>query len=98
MKLGALTHHDTTALLAATQVAALWIHGGDEQAIASAFRSIVLEMQPHTRYLAFHAIAHVGEWDNRAQLWHLAQLPQEDVLGRPECKYGPRVQAVQVAA
>jgi hypothetical protein len=93
MSLGVLTHHDTTALLAATQIAALWMHGGDREAIATAFRNVVLEMQPHARYLAYHAIAHVGDWHNRPQLWHAAQLPQEDLLGRPECKFGPRKEA-----
>jgi hypothetical protein len=89
LKLGALTSHDTRALLAAAQIAELWISAdyGNRPKCASAFRSVVEQMQESTRILAFHAIAHVGDWCHRWQLWKEAELP---AVNGPECKFGPR--------
>jgi hypothetical protein len=95
IKLGALTSHDKRALLAATQIAECWICGDNTNRPMAevAFRNTVLQMQEKTRFMAFHAIAHVGDWCHRSQLWHAAELPEGDVLGRPECSYGPRKEA-----
>lgn len=85
--LGGLTGQDWPALKAAVQVAQLWISSdfdGQQQA-AIAFNACVRAMQPHLRYLAYHAIAHVGDWGHRSQLWSAAQLPPLDNPGR--CKY-----------
>jgi hypothetical protein len=89
MSLGALTSHDTAALLAATQIAELWIRGdyGNRKSSAVAFSNVVMQMQEGTRFLAFHAIAHVGDWCHRWELWQQAGLSKP--IG-PECKYGPR--------
>ena len=90
MRLGALTDHDAKALLAAVQVAELWLRGdhANRELSAVAFRNVVMQMQDSTRYLAFHAIAHVGDWCHRWELWRAAGLAAP--VGCPECKYGPR--------
>ncbi len=43
--------------------------------LLEAFAHVVLTMQEHNRFLAYHAIAHVMDWPDRARLWHLAGLP-----------------------
>ena len=89
--LGALTSHDASALLAAVQVAELWIRGdyGNRKFSEVAFRSVVEQMQESTQYMAFHAIAHVGDWCHRWELWRNAELSQEVLKHVPECKFGP---------
>jgi hypothetical protein len=88
--LGAITGQDDVALKAAVQVAALWCvadsHG--RSCAADAFGACVEAMQPGTRYLAYHAIAHVADWHNRGELWREAHL--EFPEGKfPECKFAP---------
>lgn len=90
--LGGLTGQDWPALKAAVQIIEVWFSSGYEgrKCAAAAFGNIVQVMQPELRYLAFHAIAHVGDWGHRAELWAAAQLGAADLAGKPECKYGPR--------
>jgi hypothetical protein len=93
--LGALTSHDTAALLAAVQIANLWIRGDTTRNridSAKAFGLIVCQMQETTRFMAFHSIAHVGDWCHRPQLWHQAELPP--LYRVPECYFGPGVQFI----
>jgi hypothetical protein len=94
IKLGALTSTDTRALYAAVHIADCWICGDlhGKPLAAAAFRNTVLQMQKHTQFMAFHAIAHVGEWCHRWELWHEAELPKEVLEHVPECSYGPRKQ------
>lgn len=89
--LGALTSHDTACLLAAVQIAAVWIRGDSDSkdSASAAFKNIVEQMQPRTRFMAFHAIAHVGEWSHRWALWMDAGLLAHDLQNVPECKFGP---------
>jgi hypothetical protein len=88
---GPLCGQDWPALKAAAHIAELWCaadyHGREYAAIA--FGGVVSAMQPGCRYLAFHAVAHVGDWGMRWQLWQQAKLNDADVFGRPGCKYGP---------
>lgn len=90
--LGALTSHDTAALLAATQIAELWVRGdyGHRINSAAAFQLVVQQMQPKTQFMAFHAIAHVADWCHRWELWKQAELPKDVLEHVPECKFGPR--------
>ena len=92
MRLGGLTDHDASALLAAVQVAELWIRGDAEnrEKSAAAFGEVVGQMQPQMRYLAFHAIAHVGDWCHRWELWMAAGLLAQDLQNVPECAFGPK--------
>jgi hypothetical protein len=100
--LRALTSHDAAALQAAVQIADLWLRGDHENRDLSAvaFHNAVMQMQPKTRYMAFHAIAHPGDWCHRWELWSHARLPiagtpeegrpENTVPYCPECAYGPR--------
>lgn len=92
IRLGALTSHDTAALLAAVQVADLWIRGdyGNRKFSEKAFHGVVMQMQDSTKFLAFHAIAHVGDWCHRWELWRAAELPETVLAHVPECAFGPR--------
>ena len=54
-----------------------------------AFRSCVIQMQDSTKFMAFHAIAHCGDWCHRWELWRDADLPGQVLAGAPECKFGP---------
>lgn len=91
--LGGLTGQDWPALKAAVEAANLWIACDDEckGSAAQAFCGAVCCMQPGLRYLAYHAVAHVGDWSHRPQLWSMAGL-EPFASGVPACKYGPRLQ------
>lgn len=73
--LGALTGTDAKALAAAAHILTLYAYTGSDEAL-SAFRAVVLCMQPSTRELAFHAIARQLDWEDRARVWRLAELPE----------------------
>lgn len=85
--LGALTGTDARALDAAVHVVELYSYDRRPE-VAEAFGLIVGRMQPSTRYLAFHAIAKVMEWETREELWALAGLPPFPA-GIPECRHAP---------
>lgn len=78
--LGALTGTDAKALAAAIHIIELYAYTGDE-GLLHAFGVVVLQMQPTTRRFAYHAIAHVMDWPDRARLWRRAGLPEADVAG-----------------
>lgn len=82
--LGALTGTDTRALLAAVHIVELYSYDRSPR-VAQAFGLVVSRMQERTRYLAFHAVAMVMEWETRFELWTLANLPALPD-GTPECK------------
>lgn len=68
-----LTGTDVCALFAAVQIIELYcIH--TEQSVLDAYALVVQQMQPGTRELAYHAIAHVMDWSHRADLWLRAGL------------------------
>lgn len=81
--LAALTGTDAKALAAAVHIVELYSYSPSPR-IAHAFGIVVSEMQDSTQYLAFHAIAKVMEWDTRAELWSLANLPPLPA-NTPEC-------------
>jgi hypothetical protein len=89
--LAPLTDHDSFALKAAVHIAELWGRSSSRLHAAFAFRFAVLEMQPHTRYFAFHAIAHVLDWSHRMELWTQADLPREQIYGI--CAFSPEARA-----
>ena len=43
-------------------------------------------MQPSTQELAYHAIAHVMDWSDRAELWIKAGLPE---FATRQCSFEP---------
>lgn len=85
--LGGLTGQDWPALKAAMHIVELWCAADSEGRVhaAVAFGAVVRAMQPKLRYLAYHGIAHVGDWSHRAELWKAAGLEPLAVMSR--CKY-----------
>lgn len=74
--LAPLTGTDARALAAAVQIAELWTVADERRPVAAAFGLVVgSSMQASTQYLAYHAIAHVGDWSFRRELWEMAGLP-----------------------
>lgn len=86
--LAPLTGTDARALSAAVQIAELWTVADMRVVVAQSFGLVVRSsMQESTRYLAYHAIAHVGDWSFRAELWQMAGL--EPIERLPVCAFGP---------
>lgn len=81
--LGALTSTDARALEASVMIMELYATGRKPM-VLDAFRAVVLQMQPHTLELAFHAIAHVLDWSDRQAVWLECNLPP---VKTRRCKY-----------
>lgn len=77
-----LSSHDVNALLASVALCPLVSWSGAPKELFAAYRAIVMEMQPHTRWLAFHAIAMELDWSHRAMIWTQAGLPEGDKPAR----------------
>jgi len=84
--LGVLTGTDTRALAGAVHTLELYA-GERDPAVLVAFRVLVEAMQPSARELAYHAIAHVMDWDDRFWVWESAGLPALDRMRI--CKHSP---------
>lgn len=82
--LACLTSTDTYALVTATNLSNLISYDGAPQELFDAYRAIVNQMQPQSRYLAFHAIACELDWSHRGMIWDCANLRFEDVRGKCE--------------
>ncbi len=95
--LAPLTGTDTRALLAAVQVVELYSYCRGNQDVALAFGAVVRQMQDSTKELAYHSVAHVMEWSDRAELWALAEL---DPISVQRCAFEPggRGRSIQEAA
>jgi len=93
--MGALTGTDTRALNAAKEILELYSYTGSE-VLLYAFAKVVCEMQPSTRWFAYHIIAMVMDWDDRKRIWIRAGM--EQVQPR-RCKHEPNklVSGPQVA-
>jgi hypothetical protein len=77
--LGALTSQDSQALLAGVALTPLIYWNGAPPELFAAYNAIVSQMQPKTRWLAFHAIAIELDWSARFMVWKLAGLPEADM-------------------
>lgn len=79
-----MTGQDVPALEAAVQCVALWCasDSSGRKYAAQAFRCCVESMQPTFRRLAYHSIAHVGDWSHRDKLWQAADLETLENPGR----------------
>ena len=73
--LAPLTGSDSRALAAAVHIVEQYSYD-PHPSLLEAFAAVVLRMQPSTRELAYHAIAHIREWENRAEMWVEAGLPE----------------------
>ncbi len=94
--LAPLTSQDSAALAAAVQLVALYSFRPHPD-VLDAFAKTVRSMQPSCWHLAYHSIAHVLNWEDRARLWLNAGLPPSIRLSR--CKFEPsaRLDAVPAA-
>lgn len=72
--LAGLTSVDSHALDAAVHLVSLYAYNM-KPAVLEAFKLTVMQMQPYLRQLAYHAIAHIVNWDDRARYWADAGLP-----------------------
>lgn len=84
--LAPLTGTDVRALRAAVQIIDLYAECR-ESALPASFGAVVGTMQPHCRYLAYHAIAHVMDWPDRERVWRRAGLP---AVNAGVCAYEPK--------
>jgi len=73
--LAPLTGTDAKALAAAVQLIELYSYER-RPSVLEAFALTVLCMQSTTQELAYHAIAHVMDWSDRAPIWLQAGLPK----------------------
>lgn len=87
--LAPLTGSDTRALRAAVQIVEQFSYD-NHPSILNAFAACVRRMQPHTRELAYHAIAHPMDWPDREKIWARAGLGWPDI-GGPQmiCSFEP---------
>lgn len=83
--LAPLTSTDAAALSAAVQIVQLYAYTGDPS-VLNAFGAVVLTMQRQSMELAYHAIAHILDWDDRVRIWSLAGLPRMAVR---KCTFEP---------
>ena len=77
-----LTSTDTYALTASVALCPLIGYETAPPRLFKAFEAIVLEMQPHTRWMAYHCIAMELDWSHREMIWTAAGLPQGDKPAR----------------
>ena len=93
--LASLAGADMPALLAAVQIVNLYAETRDFK-LAYAFRLAVLKMQESTRELAYHSIAHVMEWDDRARLWEAADLEPNPSVSTCKHEHAARFKDIPV--
>lgn len=67
--LAPLTGTDVDALNAAVAVSVLYRRVGNVGSMLTAYRECVIQMQPETRQVAYHAIAMVLDWEDRYRIW-----------------------------
>lgn len=87
--LSPLTSTDTYALVASVNLTNLISYESAPAELFAAYGAIVRAMQPHTRWLAYHAIACELDWCHRNMIWAASDLPEGDKPAR-ECLFGPR--------
>jgi hypothetical protein len=86
--LGALTSQDMQALGASVALTPLISYAGAPKELFAAYGAIVLQMQPQTRWMAFHAIAMELDWGHRFMIWSAAGLPEGDKPAH-KCAFEP---------
>lgn len=78
-----LTSTDCYALVTSVNLSNLISYSSAPPELFIAYGAIVRQMQPHTRGLAYHAIACELDWSHRDMIWEQAQLSPDD---KPKCK------------
>jgi hypothetical protein len=71
--------------MAAVQIFELYCYCEDK-ALLEAFGTVVRQMQSRIRYFAYHAIAHVRNWEDRPVIWAQAGL---EMVHPPMCAFEP---------
>ncbi len=81
-----LTSTDCYALVTSVNLCNLIDYPSALPELFAAYGAIVRQMQPHTRGLAYHAIACELDWPHRDMIWELAGFSAGD---KPtwKCKY-----------
>lgn len=83
-----LTGTGHRALKAAVAILELYAYDSDESLLQDAFGAVCRRMQPTTVEYAYHAIAAVLDWNDRAKIWQKAGLTP---IAKPMlCKAEPR--------
>lgn len=83
---GALTSTDTYALVTSVSLCNLISYPEAPKELFQAYGAIVRQMQPHTRWMAYHAIAMELDWSHRNMIWAAAELPEGDKPAH-KCKF-----------
>jgi hypothetical protein len=78
-----LTSTDCHALVTSVNLCNLIGYSSAPPELFAAYGAIVRQIQPHTRGLAYHAIACELDWPHRDMIWELAGLSPGD---KPKCK------------
>lgn len=85
---GGLTSSDMHALMTSVNLCHLISYESADANLFGAYRAIVLTMQPHTRGLAYHAIACELDWSHRQMIWTMAGLAAQIPTSRCACEGG----------
>jgi hypothetical protein len=80
-----LTSTDCYALVTSVNLCNLISYSSAPPELFAAYSAIVRQMQPHTRGLAYHAVACELDWSHRDMIWMQSGLEEE----RPKnkCKF-----------
>jgi hypothetical protein len=86
-----LTSTDTYALVTATNLSKLISYESAPSQLFDAYREIVLQMLPHNRQLAYHAIACELDWSHREMIWQKSGLTAFafDLIPKSKCAFEP---------
>jgi hypothetical protein len=82
---GILTGTDLRALKASVLIVDLMTSAGYLPTLCGAFAAVVREMQPQSRFLAYHAIACASDWSYRELIWQKSGL--ETIPSPPLCRW-----------
>jgi hypothetical protein len=88
-----LTSTDVYALVTSVSLSNLVSYSTAPPALFRAYREIVEQMQPHTRYLAYHAIACELDWSHRTMIWTAAGLGEEIPKSKCAFEHGGTMEA-----
>jgi len=75
---GALTSTDSYALVTSVNLCLLINYPDAPPELFAAYGAIVRQMQPKTRWMAYHTIAMQLDWQHRNMIWHQSVLPEGD--------------------
>ena len=80
-----LTSTDTYALVASVNLSNLIGYESAPDDLFAAYKAIVMQMQPHNRHLAYHAIACELDWSHRSMIWICSDLVHDQPIPTGKC-------------